>query len=255
MNLWRSCYSTDGSAYIGQPLLSNVRPLPSHHLIIRTLTFSPLFDMRKPEKITGAAPGSSFDRLEKLHPHLTLTYLIVVGIFLIFGFLLLAFSHTAIITESGKTWYNLPKAFILSTVAIVASSFTLNRAKHLFHSERFPDSTQQMWLTLGLGSIFCIAQGIGWWLLTQEGAYFAGTGNLNSYLFLLSALHLLHQLVGIGFLLFVALKVNKLRQDPIKALVAATNPYEKIRFQMLEVYWHAMDILWLCIFFVLLFFV
>mgnify|MGYP001089878939 CR=1 FL=1 len=211
--------------------------------------------MGSERKNLGQVPESAFQKMEKMHPHLMLTWLIIAGVFLIFGFLTLAFIHSAVTANPATPWYNLPKAFSVSTVAILLSSFSLHKSKLLFDQENFKALSSYLVVTMLLGLVFFISQAIGWVELNSNGAFFSGTGNMNSYLFLLSALHLLHLLGGFIFLGVVAWRIFKASMDPVQALVTVTNPYEKLRFKMMGLYWHAMDALWLLIFFSLLFFI
>ena len=190
---------------------------------------------------------STFKKIEQLHPHMLLTYLIVLGVFLIFFFLILAF----LLTSNAKNpllTYQLPKSFVLSSLAILISSFTVYKCEHHYSNENITKLRRYLEATFLLGFIFCLLQLVGWSELHNSGLFFSGQNKSSSFLYLISGLHGLHLLGGMIFIVRVYLIAFRADNDPVHALMTSTSPYEKMRLKMLATYWHFMDALWLIIF-------
>jgi cytochrome c oxidase subunit 3 len=85
-------------------------------------------------------------------------------------------------------------------------------------------------ITLGLGLLFVLGQYVAWRQLNAQGLYLA-TNPSSSFFYLLTAVHAIHVLGGLGALLYVISKLNKstLRRN---TMVATSR------------YWHFMGVLW-----------
>lgn len=193
-------------------------------------------------------PRFSIERLEQMHPHQTLVYLAIVGIVVIFSFLCIAFWFSM---DRQLTANEFPISFVISTVFIVASSFTINKAFGYVQSEELELAMQWLWTSLILGATFGVTQVIGWEQLRSTGI-FLDTGIMGAYFYLISGLHLLHVLGGLIFMLKQTIDIQKLSKDAVKTLVFVTNPYELLKFKLLKTYWHFMDGIWVVIFFLFL---
>jgi cytochrome c oxidase subunit 3 len=88
-----------------------------------------------------------------------------------------------------------------------------------------------LYITLFLGVLFVAGQYVAWLQLRSEGLYLA-TNPSSSFFYLLTAVHALHVLGGLGGLLYVIRKLSKsiLRRNQLVATAR---------------YWHFMGILWL----------
>ncbi len=203
--------------------------------------------MRKDHHKPAKDKISTFKKIEQLHPHMLLTYLIILGVFLIFFFLTLSFLLTSDAKNPALT-YQLPKAFILSTIAIMVSSFTVYKCEQYYASEQTTKLRRSLEITFVLGFIFCLLQLVGWSELHDSEFFFSGKNKSSSFIYLISGLHGLHLLGGMIFIIRVYLIAYRADNDPVHALVTSTSPYEKMRIKMLSIYWHFMDGLWLAIF-------
>lgn len=197
-----------------------------------------------------AAQQNVIERLEKLHPHKTLLYLAIFGSCLLFGFLITAYAM--------KTDYNtfidfrFPKAFIVSLVLLLFSSFSISKALGAFRDDDMKALKQSLGLTLVLGLGFTISQYVGWYELNRSKIYLSGEVS-GSYLYLISGLHVLHLAAGLVFLTVTYTHVSNVSRDQVKRLIMVTNPYQRIKLEMLTAYWHFVDILWVVLFFYFLF--
>ena len=207
--------------------------------------------MNQPEKKDNGHFASVLKTLEKSHSDLIITYLLVGGIFIIFLFLVIGF----FVLYGSKKFspnYQLPKSFILSTIVLLISSFSVYKCKIYFKEENIQLLRKTLEFTFILGLIFFALQVSGWKELQKNEIFLKGYPS-GSFIYLISGLHGLHLLGGIGFILRIYLIVYRVTKDPVYALIIFTSPYEKIRLKMFSIYWHFMDLLWLLIFLIFLF--
>lgn len=141
----------------------------------------------------------------------------------------------------------IPKAFMISSIIIAISSFSISKALPAFKNDKVKVLERSLGMTLLLGLLFSLFQYIGWVQLTESGIYLNGTP-AGSYLYVISGLHVIHLIAGMLALLYMYLKSLKARKDAVKSLILVTNPFQKMRLEMLTVYWHFMDALWLLMF-------
>lgn len=194
---------------------------------------------------------STFQKIENLHPHLTLTYLLVGGITLVFLFLFGAFTFSAM--QYPETHPNaIPKAFAISSLVLLGSSFVMHKVKYFFEHDDAKGIKNYLAGVFVMGTIFCVLQVIGWKELQAAGS-FLNSSAVEGYLYLLSGLHMAHLIGGMVFLGVILLQVIKVENDPVQALMFFTNPYQKLRLKILGLYWHFMDALWLSLFLYFLF--
>lgn len=186
-----------------------------------------------------------------MHPHKMLIILSVVGSSLIFFFMILAFTVSMLEADRFNT-IAFPKSFIVSAFAILLSSFMLARAMPAYLNDDLREVKRSLAYTLILGLAFAASQFIGWKELDLAGIGFVGERS-GAYIYVISGLHLVHLVGGLLFLCFLYLKVARKQSDPVDSLIYLTTPYEKIRLEMLSIWWHFMDVLWLILFFYFLF--
>lgn len=153
-----------------------------------------------------------------------------------------------VVSSSRPDWlkdFQLPNAFIISTVVILISSFTFILAKRaLKHNNRQLVTT---WLltTFVLGVAFIFCQFSGFKQIIELGYNFTGpTSNVTmSYIYLIAIVHILHVVVGLICLLVVI--YNHFKQK--------YNATSMLGFELAATFWHFIDILWLYLFLFLYF--
>ena len=152
-----------------------------------------------------------------------------------------------IVSKSRPDWlkdFELPFAFIISTIVIIFSSFSIYSAKKSLNND---SSKTTMWLfvTFALGLVFVISQFLGFDELISMGYFFTGAQSTitTSFLYVLTVLHLAHLFAGLIVLAVVMFKNYK-------------NKYktEKLGFELAVTFWHFLGILWLYLFVFLYFF-
>ncbi|QMU27782.1 cytochrome c oxidase subunit 3 [Adhaeribacter radiodurans] len=199
----------------------------------------------------GTSSNSTFARIEKVHPFLMMLYLVIVGISVMFLILMVAYIRTRIL-EEGPINRHFSKFFSISTILLICSSFTISRSIYFYLKDDLFKLKAVLWATLLLGMAFVWSQIAGWRDMDMHGIPFrSGSG---TYVYLISALHSLHLLGGFGYLSFMLLKTLHASLNPIRSLVFIRNPYRRQQLTLLCTYWHFMDILWVCIYLLFLFF-
>lgn len=125
-----------------------------------------------------------------------------------------------------------PPVLWINTAVLLASSFTLERARR-------QAETAATWLgvTSLLGTVFLIGQYVAWHQLRAAGVYLA-TNPSSSFFYLLTGAHGVHLAGGVAALFYVALRTSL--QGGWKGRPAAV--------EATAVYWHFMDGLWLFVF-------
>ena len=147
---------------------------------------------------------------------------------------------------ASNDWHHLqiPPILYGNTLVLLMSSVTLEVARRkvaAFMKGNALRASAMVWLyaTLGLGLTFATGQYLAWRQLRSEGLYLATNPN-SSFFYLLTAVHLLHVLGGLGGLARVIRKLSPSVMDLRRSTMDATSYY-----------WHFMGILWVYLLFVL----
>jgi cytochrome c oxidase subunit III len=141
---------------------------------------------------------------------------------------------------SNARWIPLevPRILWLNTAILIASSFTMSRSRSRFLAR--DDAGFRHWwgVTTILGVFFLAGQLLAWRQLVHSG-WFLATNPSSSFFYVFTAAHGLHIVGGILALLSVAYR-------PLHRLTRATAT------EVVAMYWHFMDGLWVFLFLLLL---
>ena len=157
-----------------------------------------------------------------------------------------AFTSAMVVREgSANDWrhFSFPPVLYFNTLALLASSFTLQIARRRFAalvSGAVADARpalRALYATLALGCIFVAGQYAAWLRLRSEGLYLATTPS-SSFFYVFTVLHALHVIGGLAGLLLLIMRLKRM------ALRRNT-------FNAASQYWHFMDILWVYLLFLL----
>jgi len=163
-----------------------------------------------------------------------------------------AFTSALFVREgsSSTDWHHLaiPKILFLNSLLLVASSLTLEVARR--HVAAFArgltggktnggktnngvsDPLRWLYATLALGLFFVAGQYQAWLGLRAQGLFLASNPN-SSFFYVLTGVHVIHVLGGLGGLVYVIHKLDR----PVLALRRST-------LDSMSYYWHFMGILW-----------
>ncbi|NEM97826.1 cytochrome c oxidase subunit 3 [Pontibacter burrus] len=205
-------------------------------------------DSDKKNKV-GQKQLSAFRQIERMHPIRMLLFLSMFGIGILFLVLLIAFVRTG---GFGPELEQLPKFFSVSTVLLLFSSYTISRVPGIYKRDKLKKMTRYLGATLGLGLFFIAAQLMGWRELSAAGITFNSKA-AGTYLYLISALHILHLVGGIIFLSFLFIKTAHMATDSVRTLIFIRDPYRRLQLAMMCSYWHFLDFMWLGLYLIFLF--
>jgi cytochrome c oxidase subunit 3 len=159
---------------------------------------------------------------------------IALGIVSILMFFMALASAFLVRRRTSADWIpvHLPAVLWLNTLALIASSFTLERARRSL-SRLDVSGFRKLWaVTTGLGALFLIGQLVAWRQLVAQGVFMA-SNPASSFFYIFTAAHGVHLLGGVGGLLYVL--VRKIDKTSIALPTAA---------EVASYYWHFMDGLW-----------
>jgi cytochrome c oxidase subunit 3 len=137
----------------------------------------------------------------------------------------------------------LPRGLWVSTVVILISSGTIQGALASIRRGRYGALIGLLLITTLLGLVFLVSQAVNWaWLISLQATASAGLYMFTFYM--LTALHGLHVIGGLGLLVVVT----------AKAFVGRYSAGDHTGVRHAAMYWHFLDGVWL-VMFVLLFLV
>jgi cytochrome c oxidase subunit 3 len=161
---------------------------------------------------------------------------ITLGIVSILMFFMALASAFLVRRGTSGDWIpvHLPAVLWLNTLALIASSFTLERARRSL-SRLDVSGFRKLWaVTTGLGALFLIGQLAAWRQLVAQGVFMA-SNPASSFFYIFTAAHGVHLLGGVGALVYVL--VRKFDNKRSIALPTAA--------EVASYYWHFMDGLWI----------
>ncbi|WP_414000080.1 heme-copper oxidase subunit III [Flavobacterium sp. W1B] len=169
----------------------------------------------------------------------------IISMTMMFGGLTSAF----IVSKSRVDWlkdFNLPTVFYFSTIAIVGCSITMHLAKKAIQKDKRSETSSYLLATLALGILFVILQFVGFSNLIGMGYYPTGPSSVitTTFLYVIAFVHLLHLAGGLISLLIII--YNHFKQK--------YNSTQTLGIELGAMYWHFLDLLWVCLFVFLYFF-
>ncbi|MBO3097113.1 cytochrome c oxidase subunit 3 [Gelidibacter pelagius] len=153
-----------------------------------------------------------------------------------------------VVSSTREDWlsdFQLPNAFIVSTVMVVLSSVTFVLAQKALKNNQRQLTTIWLLATLVLGIAFITNQFLGFQQIIDMGYNFTGpTSNVTmSYIYLIAMVHIIHVIVGLVCILVVI--YNHFKQK--------YNATDRLGFDLASTFWHFIDILWVYLFLFLYF--
>lgn len=148
--------------------------------------------------------------------------------------------------EDWLTDFQLPDAFITSTIIILLSSLTLVFAKRALKNNNYQLTTLGLLATFILGIAFVYFQFVGFGQIVEAGYNFTGpTSNVTmSFIYIIAVAHIAHVIAGLVCLLVVLI-------NHFRGKYSSSN---MLGFELAAMFWHFIDVLWLVLFLFLYFF-
>jgi cytochrome c oxidase subunit 3 len=133
----------------------------------------------------------------------------------------------------------------VSTALILASSGTLEMARHAFNACRARTYSRWLALTFFLGLGFLLLQAISLRQLVLQGVYLRQNPH-SSLLYVITAVHAFHLFGGVLALFYLIYRASR-RTTDVRADLRAQRTVVAVS----TVYWHYLDLLWLALFLLL----
>lgn len=176
-------------------------------------------------------------RSDRIEPLSIAMVLILAGVAMLFAGLSAAMLYNKF--GSGLTMQFPPLVFFATVVILLAATIFMRRGKTSYISGRPGNTIKSLFWCLLFTIIFGIVQVYGWLeFFSAENSIKGNNGR--GFTFALSALHLVHVVAGIPFLVAFILKLRKAlnRNFPM--------PPRK-HINALSLYWDFLDILWIAL--------
>lgn len=161
-------------------------------------------------------------------------------------FAALTSAYVVIASTDSRQGLQLPRLLWLSTALIVVSSLTFKAACRSLKLGSDARYTAWLWVTLLLGLGFLGTQLLSWRQLVAQGVYLAGNPH-SSFFYILTGVHGLHLLGGILALSYLLLRTRRRSHDREREARRRTAA------EVVALYWHFMDGIWVFLFMLLLF--
>lgn len=175
------------------------------------------------------------------HPKNVMLFILLFG--LVFLFLALTVAYVYIRVTNDVPAVRIPLLFVLNTLILLGSSWTMVQAKRCYLYDDTRGYQQNLKYTIGLSLLFTAMQAIAWWLLFQNNIHL-NSSTTTGFLYVISFVHLAHVLAGLPFLFKFYKAAKKHMVDPVTVLVYFSDPEKRLGLRLLTIYWHFLDILW-----------
>lgn len=168
-------------------------------------------------------------------------WLFIVSIIMLFA----ALTSAYIVKQADGNWlsFELPGAFIASTVIIAISSITMHLAYLSAKRDELKKVSIMLASTLILGVLFLATQYYSWSELVANNVYFVSNYASGSFIYVFTGLHGVHLVSGLIFIIITL----------VSALRSEVHSRKLLRIEMCMTYWHFLGGLWLYLFLFLLF--
>ncbi|WBM75748.1 cytochrome c oxidase subunit 3 [Saprospira grandis] len=173
--------------------------------------------------------------VKRIHPKKFALWMGIVGMIMFFS----AFTSAYIVRKASANWYNfpLPNEFFYSTIAILGSSLAFYLSKKAYLKADAKTFKGLYFLGFLLGFAFIGLQYAGWESLQAVGIDLVANQS-SSFLYLITAAHVLHVMGGVVALVVLAVGLIRGRFD-------VPTPKRTLKIDLTFTYWHFVDILWL----------
>lgn len=185
------------------------------------------------------------EHTRRVNPKKFSLWLLLLGILMLFSGLTSAY----IVRKGDGNWFDfeLPPIFMYSTIIVLLSSVTMIWAFRAAKRDNITGIKIGLAATIILGIAFVISQYVGWLTLSDQGLHFVnpkyGDKVSASFLIAIAAIHLVHILAGIVYL--IVMLINAFRFKIHKK--------NTLQISMCNTYWHFVGFLWVYLYMFLYF--
>ncbi len=148
-----------------------------------------------------------------------------------------------VISKNRPDWlsdFELPQAFLWSTIVMLLSSVTFHLAKKAISKDNRQTTSLMLAITLILGLLFVVLQFVGFGQVVDAGYFFTGSQSTitTSFLYVVVLVHIAHLAGGLISLLIVIYNHYKQKY----------NSGQTLGIELGAMFWHFLDFLWLYLF-------
>lgn len=174
-----------------------------------------------------------------MHPKKFALWLFIITIVMIFA----ALTSAYIVRKGEGNWvvFDLPVEMYFTTAMLFVSSITMHWAYIAAKRNELERVKLAISITFLLGITFLTGQVMVWGALVETNHYWVGNPS-ETFIYVLTGLHMLHLVSGIIFLLIVLIATFKYK----------VHSKNLTQIQMCTTYWHFLDGLWIYLFVFLL---
>lgn len=181
-----------------------------------------------------------------VHPYKVILYLSMASILMFF-----AITTSALLVKKGDivSWeaFKLPTVFYLSTAILLASSALMHYAKNLYAQTKFVSSRLFIFLSIILSIVFMYTQYLGFQSLEAIGMPLSGNAS-GSFVYVIVLAHAFHILGGLFFSILILMRSILNRNDTNFESNNIANPKRLLSLELLTIYWHFIDFIWVYLF-------
>ena len=177
-----------------------------------------------------------------IHPYFIMMGLLLMGVTALFLGFTGAYLYNRL--QSGIDPIQLPNLFYINTLLLMASSWTIVMTKRSYLSDQTEKYKMYLGITLVLTIGFLASQIVAY-IQLQEQELFASNSTMSAYMYLIAGVHFAHVVAGIPFLALFLITAQKKMKTPITVLLYFADPEKKRKLDLLNIYWHFLDGLWI----------
>jgi cytochrome c oxidase subunit 3 len=179
----------------------------------------------------------------RTHPYSIMVYFLLAGLTMLFAALSAAYVYTRV--QSSAAPIKIPWIFLFNTAVLYASNWSLKKAKSYYVADDTKGYQIALWGTLILTLLFMALQFVGWKMLLVDNPDTFKGGNMSAYVYAISILHFLHIIGGLPFFIIFLITAYIRMKEPVSVLVYFSDPLKRLRLNLLLLYWHFLDYLWI----------
>lgn len=171
----------------------------------------------------------------RFHPHKFAMLVGIASIVMLFA----ALTSAYLVRKGAGNWqlFTLPYIFWISTVIVMLSSVTMHFTVKAFRTGDYVKYKKLLGLTTLLGVSFLISQVMGWNQMHSLGLLLTGNPSV-SFVYIISGTHAVHMLGGVIALVIYYIIARRKKY----------NPNNLTKVELVSIYWHFVDILWVYLF-------
>ena len=179
----------------------------------------------------------------RMHPQKLAMYISMLSMTMFFVAI-----TSALLFKKGQDWFSFspPALFYYSPILVVLNSFLLHRATKLYKNARFKSFRNHLLLGLISAIGFFLVQWFTWkGILAMRLDRSVVSA---AFFYVIMLMHALHLLGGVLALLVVWFKAWRSRKDELFELRNIINPKRVLAIEVLTLFWHFVDGLWIYLF-------